>query len=329
MDPATFLAASRLVIVAGKGGVGKTTVTAALGRVAADAGLATLLLELGTAGQLAGRFGSTPSPGDDEQVLAPATADAAEIRGRALSPDVALRSYLDTQGLGRIGRRLASSGALDLVTSAVPGLADLLVLARVRQLVDRDPADLLILDAPATGHALSFLASPAGLRDTVASGPVHDQARQVCELLADHQRCQVVLVTIAEETPVQEAQEAASALTGRLGMALAPTIVNRCLPAGVEHRPGEDLGGESDVVAGLSDEDRSSLVAAATYSQQRWRAQQVQLDRLARTVATPLVALPELDAEVIGPAALDALAAHLAAGLADALVAVADPAPSA
>ena len=136
----------------------------------------------------------------------------------------------------RISKRLIASGALDVVATAVPGMKDILVLGKVKSLDETRAADLIIVDAPAAGHAISFLLSPRGLLDAVRVGPISKQAADVVALLSDPARCQVMLVTLPEETPVSEVIETAFAIEDRAGVALGPVVVNQCfepLPVGV------------------------------------------------------------------------------------------------
>ena len=160
MDPARFCSQSRLVIVAGKGGVGKTMVTAALSAMAARAGLKTLIVEVEGKSGLSTAFGAADL-GYDEIDL------AAGIRARTLTPDQALLEYLEDHGMRRLSKRLANSGVLEVVSTAVPGIKDILVLGKVKQLEREGPADLIVLDAPAAGHAVTFLTSARGLLDAV------------------------------------------------------------------------------------------------------------------------------------------------------------------
>ncbi|HEX7135466.1 MAG TPA: ArsA-related P-loop ATPase, partial [Iamia sp.] len=134
-DP--FFTASRVVIVAGKGGVGKTAVTAALAFAAARQGLDPLIVELEGKSGLASMFGREPLD-YEEVVLADADATGGgEVRARTLTPDDALIEYLDDAGLGRLSKRLVSSGVVDMVSSAVPGLRDIVVLGKVKQIEQR------------------------------------------------------------------------------------------------------------------------------------------------------------------------------------------------
>lgn len=195
--------------MAGKGGVGKTTVSAALARAAALSGLSTLVVEVEGRSGLPAMFGQ-PDLGYEEIVLSAGVSDGtADVRARTLTPDEALLEYLRDHGLSRISKRLVASGALDVVATAAPGIKDILLLGKVKQLERSAAADFVVLDAPAAGHAVTFLQSARGLLDAVKVGPINTQARDVLDLLEDHTRCQVVLVTIPEETPVNEAVDTA------------------------------------------------------------------------------------------------------------------------
>jgi anion-transporting ArsA/GET3 family ATPase len=293
VDPAEFLRASRVVIVAGKGGVGKTTVTAALARKAGQLGLATLIVELDRRSGLAELFGV---PGLGYQP----TALAEHVTGRTLTPDDALFEYLEDHGLPRVSRRLVASGAIEVAATAAPGIRDILVLGKVKQLERSGVADLILVDAPAAGHAISFLLSARGLLDAVRAGPIHNQADEVLELLTDASRCSVVLVTLPEETPVNELVETAFALEDRVGVSLGPMVVNGVYPRvdGLDADPGDDP--EAD-----------ALRAAAAFRRARTDQQEAQVARLAGRLPLPVVRLPFLFEADLGPSQLDQLAACL------------------
>ena len=129
-------------------------------------------------------------------------------------------------GFRRVARHLANSGMLDVVATAIPGVRDVLVLGQIVQLERAGTFDLIVVDGPAAGHATTFLSSAHGLLDSSRAGPIHAQAADVVGLLSDPARCQVVLVTLAEETPVNETVETASNLLERVGTHLGPVIVN-------------------------------------------------------------------------------------------------------
>jgi anion-transporting ArsA/GET3 family ATPase len=310
LDPAGFCSQTRLVIVAGKGGVGKTTVTAALARMAAGAGLSTLIVEVEGKSGLASAF-DAGELSYAETVLHAGGGAAAEVRARTLTSDDALLEYLEDHGLRRISKRLVRSGALDVVSTAAPGIKDILVLGKVKQLERAGAADLIILDAPAAGHAITFLMSARALLDAVRVGPIRAQAEDVLELLTDRRRCQVVLVTLPEETPVNELVETAFALEDRVGVNLGPVVVNGLYPdlglldidpdraadeAGVSLRPGE----------------ADALRSAARFRNGRHALQREQVERLASALPLPQLRLPFLFEADLGPAEITALSRALA-----------------
>jgi anion-transporting ArsA/GET3 family ATPase len=311
VDPEQFFGASRLVIVAGKGGVGKTTMSATLARAAALTGLSTLIVEVEGKSGLPAMFGQGEL-GYDEAVLAPGggPGGAADVRARTLTADAALLEYLQDHGLSRISKRLVSSGALDVVATAAPGIKDILLLGKVKQLERAGVADLIVLDAPAAGHAITFLRSARSLVDTVSVGPINAQARDVLELLEDHRRCQVMLVTVPEETPVNEAVETAFSLEDRVGIGLGPIVVNGLYPdvPGLEADPvaAADAAG-----VGLRPGEADALAQAALFRSRRMELQAEQLQRLADQLPLPQLRLPFLFAAEIGPAELDRLAGEL------------------
>jgi anion-transporting ArsA/GET3 family ATPase len=313
VDPEQFFAASRLVIVAGKGGVGKTTVSATLARAAALAGLSTLIVEVEGRTGLPAMYGQGEL-GYDEVVLSPGGGPdgAADVRARTLTADAALLEYLRDHGLSRISRRLVSSGALDVVATAAPGIKDILLLGKVKQLERAGVADLIVLDAPAAGHAITFLQSARSLLDTVSVGPINAQARDVLELLEDHRRCQVVLVTIPEETPVNEAVETAFSLEDRVGIGLGPIVVNGLYPevAGLDADP-EAAAAEADV--SLRPGEASVLAEAAEFRRARMALQDSQVARLRSQLPLPQLRLPFLFTTDVGPSELDVLARALLA----------------
>jgi anion-transporting ArsA/GET3 family ATPase len=307
VDPAQFFAASRLVIVAGKGGVGKTTVTAALARAAAITGLSTLIVEVEGKSGLASVFGDEP--------LSYAEVELSErIRGRTLTPDDALLEYLRDHGLSRISRRLVSSGALDVVSTAAPGIKDILILGKVKQLERTDTADLIVLDAPAAGHAITFLLAARALLDAVRVGPINTQAKEVLELLTDPARCQVLLVTLPEETPVNELVDTAYHLEDRVGVSLGPVVVNG-LYTPIEGLSAAPAEAASRAGTALRRGEAESLAEAADFRRHRMDLQREQIDRLAAELPLPQLHLPYLFNADLGPDDLELLAEALLDGV--------------
>jgi len=305
MELAHFCSTSRVVIVAGKGGVGKTTVTATLAVAAARTGQSVLIVEVEGKSGLATAF-DRPALGYEEQDLAPG------IRGRTLTPDAALRDWLEGNGLKRISKRLVQSGALDVIATAVPGMKDILVLGKVKSLEQSGSADLIIVDAPAAGHALTFLTSAHGLLDAVAVGPVRKQAADVVELLSDPARCQVLLVTLPEETPVNEAVDTAFAIEDRVGVRLGPVVVNGYYPQlalTAESSTAAAAQADAELIdVFVSDHEAADLAAAARFRAERTTIQLAQAERLAQALPLPQIRLPFVFSSEIGLAQIEALA---------------------
>ena len=208
-----------------------------------------------------------------------------------------------------------------MVATAVPGMRDILVLGKVKQLERANAADLIILDAPAAGHAVSFLLSARGLLDAVRVGAINRQAAEVVELLSDPSRCQVMLVTVPEETPVNELIETAYAIEDRAGVALGPIVVNSCVPplGPGGGTLGDDASVRADAVTlGLTLDDREvrALTDAASFRDDLARRQADQCVRLAERLPLPQLRLPFFFTADIGPTEIDILADELTAGIA-------------
>jgi arsenite-transporting ATPase len=289
VDPVPQLSAARVTIVAGKGGVGKTTVTAVLARAAADAGRRVLVVELDGKPVLAELAGSVPS--------------------EAISGSQALENYLREHGFGRVARRLTTSGVIDVVATAAPGIDDIVVLGRIKQLERSGDWDVIVVDGPAAGHAITFLTSAAGLLDAVRGGPVRTQAQDVVEMLADPVRSQVVLVTVPETTPVNEVVETAYALEDRVGVRLGPLVVNQIDGLGEPEVP--DPG--TVALNGTSAAERALLAEAAEYRRARRTMQADELARLAGELALPQWHLPLLPVAGLGSGDVATLAASIRA----------------
>jgi anion-transporting ArsA/GET3 family ATPase len=249
-----------------------------------------------------------------EVVLSPADPKAGigEIRARTLTPDDALLEYLHDHGMKRISKRLASSGALDVVATAAPGIKDILILGKVKQLERANAADLIILDAPAAGHAITFLMSARGLLDAVRVGPVRTQAEEVIELLTDPARCQVILVTLPEETPVNELVDTAFNLEDKVGVGLGPVVVNGCYDELVGIAADPQAAADAAGVT-LPAGDAVALAAAASFRTDRASLQTEQLARLAEQLPLPQLRLPFVFTTDLGPTELEGLADRLLA----------------
>jgi anion-transporting ArsA/GET3 family ATPase len=318
MDVGTFCAQSRVLIVAGKGGVGKTTMTAALARMASQTGRSVLIVELEGKSGLTGAFGLEHDLGYEEVELQAARLPGqGPVRARRITPDDALVEYLEDHGLRRVSKRLVSSGVVDVVSTAIPGIRDVLVLGKIKQLERDGVADLIVVDAPATGHAITFLTSASGLVNAARGGPLRSQASDVVELLADPSRCRVMLVTLPEDMPVSETIESAYTLEDKAGVQLGPVIVNATdpVPEGLGRSAEEIATGLEEAGTAVDADLVAALEAARRFRLERHAISAAQIERLARDLPLPQLLVPTVPAETIGLAETDLLAAALAAAI--------------
>jgi anion-transporting ArsA/GET3 family ATPase len=306
----SWLSASRVLLVAGKGGVGSSTVAATAALVAAREGLDVLLVAVDGKPGLGPLLGGEPL-GPTEQVLR-RERGGGSVRGRTIPPEQAFADYLELRGVGAVLRKAASAASLDMIAASTPGLEHLLVLGKIKELERTRAADLVIVDAPPAGHAAPFIRSAKGLQEAVASGPVRQQADEVAEMLADPERAQALLVTLPEETPVNELIELAYDIEDQLGLALAPLVVNACWP----DRPALALTAATAAKRSsvkITTADRAALDAANRYGAARLAVQREQLDRLRQQLALSRLLLPRLPTPRLTAAHLDVLADALAA----------------
>jgi anion-transporting ArsA/GET3 family ATPase len=317
VDPEAFFRRSSVLFVAGKGGVGKSTVTAVIALAAARCGLRVLAVELEGRSELPRALGLDGELDWDERV-AVALPAGGSVTARRIRPDDALVEWLRGHSLGAIVRRLRSTGALEVVSFAIPGIREVLVLGKLKA-VERDGGfDLIVVDAPATGHAITLLTSPAGLASAARGGPVKRQAEEVAELLADPRRCRVLLVTLPRELAVDETVEAAYEVEDRAGVTLSDVVVNQYRPP----EPALAAPLERSEAVGLGATIATAVESARRFEWARERAATAEVGRLAASLPLRLLALSALDTSRLGPIEADELASELL----DAITAIGDDA---
>jgi anion-transporting ArsA/GET3 family ATPase len=300
----------RLVVVLGKGGVGRTTVSAALGVAAARRGRRALVVEVAGQSRLPRMFGARPRAGGAETPLLPGLA------GLSIQPQRVLEEYLVlTLKVRALAERLAESRALGYLTAAAPGLRELVTLGKVWHLTEQtlqegSPRyDLVVLDAPATGHGIGLLRTPRQYAEIARAGRIAEEARSVDALLRDRSRTGIVLVTLAEEMPVNETIDALARLR-ELGLDAECAIVNELAADVFSERDAAALRQLSGVGATGAAAAKAALSLLA-----RRREQESELARLREATDLPLVELPLLALRVLDPDAVATLSEHLVAGI--------------
>ena len=324
-DPIAALLKQRLIVVTGKGGVGKTSLAASLALRAAAEGRRVGLFEMSHTEALAPLFGHPPVAMAETRVRE--RLFIANLDPKACFERFVLRS-LKSKTLYRL---LFSNRLVDSFIQAIPGLDSLLVLAELLEAAEwrgerrgvEPPYDLVILDAPATGHGLTLINTPRNLMTMLGSGPIHSLARRVFDRLADPAFTSLQVVTLPEEMPVNECLELHRVARETLEIPLGPVILNAMPPAEIGPAGAALLSaGDSDPSATLADRAGVSAITAAAltraartaagHSRDRRRAAEERAADLDEGLARPALRLPLLTGARFGFAEIETLAGVLA-----------------
>jgi len=307
----------RLVILSGKGGVGKSTVGAALCLAARHRGRRVLLVEVAAPLEAARLLRGTPSRGRETEVLP-------GFWSVNLDPKAAMDEYVrHVVKVEMLARRILDSPIYHRFLTAAPGLKELMVLGKIMMLEDararfshKPVWDLIVVDAPATGHGLVFLKVPLAASSAVPIGPVGANARRILDLIRDPGRTALVVVSIPEEMAVVEALQFRELAQEELQIEPAAFVLNAC-----HERRFSDA--EEAQVLGLTASGENGEILPGVPLQAALRAARRQIrrrkltrfyqQRLRRTLDLPLVSLPFLVRERFDLDALRALAERLEA----------------
>ncbi|HYD49219.1 MAG TPA: ArsA-related P-loop ATPase [Terriglobales bacterium] len=306
----------RLLVVVGKGGVGKTTVACGLGLAAAHLGKRVLIAEVDGMGRAATLLGIEPG----------AIGEARPVRNHlsvmSVEGSAALMEYLQIiVPIKRVLQLVFASRIYHYFVAAAPGLKELMTIGKIwyeAERIDEDTGeplwDLVVLDAPATGHSLQYLGMPRAAHSVFRAGLVGNESQRLMDLLSDPERCAVNLVTTAEEMPVNETLEMYERLRGELAMPLGWLFVNR-----VHHVEwtGADLAEVERVAAETrvkSERDLLQETISRAREEQGWAAINAEyLNRLRGSIAMPLIEIPYEFAEEFGAAEVQRIAAVMRA----------------
>jgi anion-transporting ArsA/GET3 family ATPase len=311
------LLSKRLLILSGKGGVGKSVVGMALALTARDRGKRVLLVEVGAPLEAARYLGARPA-GARETEVRPGLFTV------NLDPAGVLDDYVrHVVRIELLVRRVLESPVYHRFVSAAPGLRELVLLGKLMVLEEardrwsrRPLYDLIILDAPATGHGLSLLKVPLAASEAVPVGPVGHNARRILALLRDRGRTALAIVAVPEEMAVVEALQFHRLARSEVGIAAGALILNAC------HEPRFEEAQEAVVLRLAAEGARGrlnrgvSLSAAIRAGQRHIRRRKLTRfykRRLQKTLDLPLICLPYLFREELGPAEMRLLADRLEA----------------
>jgi anion-transporting ArsA/GET3 family ATPase len=281
----------RLVVVTGKGGVGKTTVAAALGLAAARLGKRTMVCEVSDQERITQTFGCKPAGFNETEV-------AENLHTFSINPEDAKEEWLKRQlRSGALAGLLNSSRIFQYLTAAAPGLAEIVTIGKVWELAQLDrraprsaPYDLVILDAPATGHGLALMRAPRTYADVAKVGPIHKHAKTIGNFITNPRQTAIVAVALPEEMPVNETIDLEGRLRDELGMKLAGVFVNGVLPERFSNDEAEQMAS----VDGAGGPAAREALEAALAAHVRAKGQRSQVARLRRGTETSVATLPFL-----------------------------------
>ena len=296
------------MIVTGKGGVGKTTVSVALGMRAAAEGKRTIVCEV-AAQENASRMFEHTTVGFHEVEL------EENLWAISIDPDESMREYVLLQLKVRAMRdMLFRSRIFNYLAAATPGLKELVTIGKIWELAQLDRKvksgrkyDTVIVDAPATGHGVGFLQTPRTFANIARVGPIHSQAQTLDNFITDHDNTGVAIVALPEEMPVNETAALEHDLVEEVGVAVDRVYLNGLYPERFSKAEAEQLG----ALAAGEDGAPKAAARAALSEFGRARSQRAQLARLRRRAQAPVKTLPFLFEPDLGPEAARRLSKKL------------------
>ena len=289
----------RLLFVTGKGGVGKTTVAAALADLGARAGKRTLVCEMDAKGALAATFDTKPLEFDPREI-------DPDLFAMAMNTEDSLREYLRLfVKLPLVGRIGPLARTFDFVADAAPGVKEILSVGKLAYEVRERHYDLVIVDAEASGHIVAQIAAPRVIGELVQVGMVRDQTRWMNDILEDPVITGLVIVTTPEEMPVTETIDLIGRLERETRVGPTAIVANRVLPALFDRRQADvvdRLDEVEDLLVEAAGPGVRQVLAAAHVTEARRRTGNKHLERLRAGIPAdvPVLNIPELFTKATG-----------------------------
>jgi anion-transporting ArsA/GET3 family ATPase len=298
----------RLLFVTGKGGVGKSTVALALGMAAASRGKRVIVCEVASQ-EHTSRVFRRSEVGFHEVEMADS------LWTISIDPDRSLREYLVLQSpVKAMGELLSRSRIFTYMAAATPGLKELVTIGKIWELAQLDRRvkkgreyDLVVVDAPATGHGIGFLQTPRTFAGIARMGPIRNQAEALDSFITDRRRTGAVIVSLPEEMPVNESELLERELSENVGVSVDRVYMNALYPERFSESDAERVASVADSVDGGA----RAAVRAALSERRRAVAHRGQLDRLRKRVAAPVWTLPFVFEPELGVTGIERLAAEV------------------
>jgi anion-transporting ArsA/GET3 family ATPase len=300
----------RLIFVMGKGGVGRSTVATALGLLSAKHGLRTIVAEVASQDRVQRTFQHGGNHFREVEV-------APDLFTMSIDPQHAMDEYLRVK-TGALGQVLGSSKLFQAFAMATPGMRELLTMGKIWELAQLQrhtrgaaPYDVVIVDAPATGHGIGILRAPRTFAEIAKVGPISRQAGKIAATIADHDFTGVLAVATPEEMAINEALTIRDALH-QDELELAAVIVNALYPARFEEHELPELDA---ALTRVQSPLARSAIRAAVSEHARAASQRAQLVRLREELGPIVIELPYLFAHALERPQLERLADELESGL--------------
>lgn len=304
-SPLHSLISKRVIFVTGKGGVGKTTLSAALGIAASNLEKKTLIVELDSEGNIPKFFEETVSYEKPKKLKT-------NLYAVTIQPRTALHEYIILKlKFETLYKIIFENRIIKFFINAVPGLNEILMIGKIWHLYSQKNSkgeslyDLIIVDAPASGHSISFLQVPQTIKQIIRLGPIHEDAKKIEALISDREKTAICLVTLPEEMPTNEAIDFYLINKSSINLNIEIVLINKFI---------SKLFSEDELykLQTINSSQHQLLIndikECAQFLYKRHLLNQKNLERLEEEIQKPTKLLPFLFTEALGRKQLSELA---------------------